>query len=517
MCEAFRYVNPAEYIPSYPRVFHSERQLAMPAWSMNFNREGTLFAVTYNTGHVEIWDYITQNAVFQVKPFEKNINTVSWSSNGRFLWFSAGLEQQYALLDVSQREVVYKSNFGEGIWSVVCSPKTHNVVLVFGVQSVVLYHYERNESVTIDVGALESEPTAAFLDTTNSSSGGSTNAATAAGEKRTKKTQRKVTCAVFDASGDFVYIGMSTGHFYVVRVLEDGNRVELASKHRFGSHDIVGIVVSARGKYLLLNCASVLRLVFTSSMTQIRDFSDRVSNVNWLLSTFSGRPVICDSDWDSQYVCAMSQSSLYVWSVESGTLELRLEKPKYDDTRWIFLSIAWHPIRPVIYALTYFTMITYVLPVKERWAAFDPRFTEIERNVVYHEREDELDLQDNVSDNRTDAEILAENGKPVLKCPDLPDPVRFDFDASIDLISREEHPSSDFMFAVPLHFTEDEISREQEQESLRAHKIGLRMKREPPPSSLDIIEGAVNWSPSKRRFLVHNTLPTLLPKFDNFK
>jgi COMPASS component SWD1 len=479
MCEEFRYLDPTDYYTSHPTEIVRQIDLRYPAWNMAFSPSGSMFALSCNTGQIEIWDVLTMRRLVQLRPFEKCINTVSWSHDGRRLWMSAGLEKHIAALNVEASTMELIHDYLDGVWSVTCHPRNNDHCLVFAVASLSLFDIS-TKSALVSYKLPTSDA--------DRSEGG-----------RAKKISETWSAVTFSYDGSKVLCGTTKGWIHVFDTLSG----TLLDSRRFGTAQLIGITCSERGAYVLITSSNVVRLCQASTLSVLREFSDRVTNLSWLTAGFSGRPVIAETNWDSAYVYAMSSSMIYVWDIDNADLVARLEKPHYNEVvQNSFLAAAWHPYRPVMIGITYYHMIVYGMRVPERWAAMDPRFTEIEKNVFYEEREDEFDLEG-------PEEAEDKLGPPPLKVAKLPIVWREDLDADVDVLTRDAddaQTAKTILSSPQLQFSESEVSamREREEQWLKA--ITRRREHERTPSSVDLIEGAVTWSVRDRRFTEHSLL-----------
>lgn len=59
------------------------------------------------------------------------------------------------------------------------------------------------------------------------------------------------------------------------------------------------------------------------------------------------------------------------------------------------IDVHWHPTRPMIASVSNTGAIyLWFNPPIETWSAYAPGFEELEENIIYEEREDEFDLED---------------------------------------------------------------------------------------------------------------------------
>lgn len=217
--------------------------------------------------------------------------------------------------------------------------------------------------------------------------------------------------ACFNKTGNLVYVGNSKGKILVI----DGRDGEVRAMVRVSDSIVKNVVFSRNGRYLLTNSyeriiriyenllplkdeiraldeldenqkdldgIEKLNAVGSKCLTLIREFKDSVKKVHWKAPCFSanGEWVVCGS-------ANKSEHKIYIWN-RDGQLARILKGPKET-----LLDLALHPVRPVIVSVSV-TGVVYIWAkhYTEYWSAFYPDFTEIDKNEVIVEEEDEFDL-----------------------------------------------------------------------------------------------------------------------------
>lgn len=114
-------------------------------------------------------------------------------------------------------------------------------------------------------------------------------------------------------------------------------------------------------------------------------FQDLVNRTPWHGVGFSG---------DGEYVFGgathKAAHNIYIWDRGAGVLDKILQGPRDS-----LVDADWHPSRPMLASVSHTGAINiWFNPPTEIWSAYAPGFEELEENVVYEEREDEFDLED---------------------------------------------------------------------------------------------------------------------------
>lgn len=120
-------------------------------------------------------------------------------------------------------------------------------------------------------------------------------------------------------------------------------------------------------------------------ITALHRFQDLVNRTPWLGIGFSG---------DSEYVFGGAAHkvahNIYIWDRGAGVLDKILQGPRDS-----LIDVDWHPTRPMLASVSNTGAVyLWFTPPTETWSAYAPGFEELEENIVYEEREDEFDLED---------------------------------------------------------------------------------------------------------------------------
>jgi COMPASS component SWD1 len=114
-------------------------------------------------------------------------------------------------------------------------------------------------------------------------------------------------------------------------------------------------------------------------------FQDLVNRTPWRGIGFSG---------DGEYVYGGAAHkvahNIYIWDRGAGVLDKILQGPRDS-----LIGVDWHPTRPMLASVSNTGSVNlWFTPPTESWSAYAPGFEELEENIVYEEREDEFDLED---------------------------------------------------------------------------------------------------------------------------
>jgi COMPASS component SWD1 len=185
------------------------------------------------------------------------------------------------------------------------------------------------------------------------------------------------------ARGDQIVAGNRKG---VVLVL-DTKSLQVIRTVTVSSHSAIkSIALSHTGKRLLLNCADkrIRMYALDRDWALEREFFDAINRFQWRCCCFSPH-----DDYIVGGSAHKSSHKLYLWN-SSGNLIKILEHEKSG-----VLSTAWHPHRVLLASASAAgPVLLWSAVQQERWSAYAPKFTELEENVEYVEREDEFDIQD---------------------------------------------------------------------------------------------------------------------------
>ena len=121
------------------------------------------------------------------------------------------------------------------------------------------------------------------------------------------------------------------------------------------------------------------------SITAQHRFQDLVNRTPWLGIGFSA-----DGEYAFGGAAHKVAHNIYIWDRGAGVLDKVLQGPRDS-----LIDVDWHPTRPMLVSVSNTGAIyLWYNPPTETWSAYAPGFEELEENIVYEEREDEFDLED---------------------------------------------------------------------------------------------------------------------------
>ncbi|CAF0789016.1 unnamed protein product [Didymodactylos carnosus] len=224
--------------------------------------------------------------------------------------------------------------------------------------------------------------------------------------------------STFNSSGSHILTGNARGKLLIFEINKQNDDVKLVRNGRISEATktcgIRQISVSKRSKCVAILTMDKIRIY---SWTNLINGGEENNILNEMI--FESKQILHDSvnksRWmrccwsgDGEYICAASvrQHHLFVWEALTGSLVKMLE----DDRGKCMADVVWHPFRPMIVSISDGILYTFSRPEFE---AFPPHFHEIDENIVYNEREDEFDLND--EDLKTSTFVT--DAKPSLMVP----------------------------------------------------------------------------------------------------
>ncbi|KAL4241320.1 Retinoblastoma-binding protein 5/Swd1 [Abortiporus biennis] len=250
------------------------------------------------------------------------------------------------------------------------------------------------------------------------------------------KQRAAMTVARFEPSGKHVFIGTSLGYILVF----NSRTKTMVAKHRLAGAGILkNLEFSKNGRRLITNSSdrtirqftiptyhSPTTPVSTTSHTPIPNalssssttynnnhtnpstpqpllptpnlayieqeleptyrFNDPITRTAWHAMSYSP-----DGQWLAGGAADNAAHKIYIWNiVKQGSFESTL-----DGGREPLVHLHWHPSKPSIASTTnQGNILIWHCPTPEKWGAFAGGFEEVDENVVYEEREDEFDIED---------------------------------------------------------------------------------------------------------------------------
>lgn len=189
-------------------------------------------------------------------------------------------------------------------------------------------------------------------------------------------------------------VGSSHGHLGVIAI-NFGNNSQSVSTGSFHSTKLASsscvrnFTLSRNGSHLLITTSDkVLRysdIIKEGQMLEVKqqgELQDIVNKPQWQCAQFSG-----NADFIAAATAGKSEHKIYIWNRTFGNLVSILSGPKEGIE-----NILWHPTLPLIAVMSSGGKVQlWTKTPSENWSAYAPDFEELDRNVVYEEKEDEFD------------------------------------------------------------------------------------------------------------------------------
>ncbi|XP_074287532.1 protein RBL-like isoform X2 [Silene latifolia] len=348
---------------------------------MAFNRRGTLLAAGCSNGSCVIWDFETRVIAKELKDEDCTavITSVCWSKYGHRI-----------LVSMADKRLI--------LWDVATGVKVAQTTI-----KLISLHAQLHPGSSIPslclVNPIYSAPFLVDLNT-----GKSTVLPISVSECVKDSASHIPSC--FNIHGDLVYVGNSKGEILII----DHHSIQLRAVvyHARGAV-IKNIVFSRNGMYLLTNSSDGTIRVFenrlplkdglktlckmgemltdlgaigTKSLGLCYEFHDPVARNHWKAPCFSrnGEWIIGGSTG--------REHKIHIWDSDGRVVKILKGPPKVG-----LISLAWHPVHPIIVSLSMTGLIyIWAKAYAEKWSAFYPDFKELDHMEEYVEREDEFDI-----------------------------------------------------------------------------------------------------------------------------
>ncbi|CEN62867.1 Putative WD domain-containing protein [Aspergillus calidoustus] len=376
-------IDPFVLAQDYPDTL-SEKLRSGHATCLRFNRKGDYLASGRADGTVVIFDIETHGVARKLKGHIRQIQSLSWSRDGRYL-LSSSQDWKCILWDLKDGSRVRTVRFEAPVYIAELHPFNH---LLF-----VASLFE-DQPVLVDISSPKPIkriiPSAPYR--APPSKDEEVNRAAAA--KQAAQDAKHSTCVtVFTALGNHIIAGTSKGW---INIIETQTCTTIHST-KLCSGVIILLRLASNGRDLLVNSSDrVIRTILMPDLSKLgidlepsniklqveHKFQDVVNRLSWNHVGFSST---------GEFVTASTfmNPDIYVWERSHGSLVKILEGPREE-----LGVVEWHPARPFVVAcgLESGCIYTWTIVTPQKWSALAPDFGEVEENVEYMEREDEFDI-----------------------------------------------------------------------------------------------------------------------------
>ncbi|KAF9004774.1 COMPASS complex protein [Cyathus striatus] len=359
-----------------------------------FDPTGRYIAAGRNNGSVEVWDLETRAPIRYLDGHVKAITSIDWSQNSR-----------YVLTTSKDWNIV--------VWDLAstCDPLQRHCTIRFDApvasgSQIILALLATGEAFIVDLRKKHKSRTELYevLEEEEEDEDG-----------QSGRSRPALTCARFDPTGKYVFIGTNVGSILVFNT----RTKTMIARHKIpGAGNMKGFDFTNSGRRLVTNSSdrTLRQFILPSypSSTPITDgmdgeekseemdgkgfieqelepthrFHDPINKTAWHAVCYSP-----DGEWLAGGAADSAAHKIYIWDLSNdGQLATAL-----DGGREPLVHVHWHPTKSCIASTTYHgNILIWHHPSPERWGAFAGGFEEVDENVEYEEREDEFDIEDEV-------------------------------------------------------------------------------------------------------------------------
>ncbi|TRM68554.1 WD40-repeat-containing domain protein [Schizophyllum amplum] len=359
--------------PSYPTAVQTS--LNATSNMACFDPTGRYVAAGSLDGLVRVWDLETREVVRDLDAHVRTITALDWSRRSRYL-LTASQDWNVALWDLEnvqepmQRVMTFRHD--APVLSAQFHPRNSKIILVAIPGDVYIYDLRRDHEYCSFVAYISEED-----------------------------VNCRATCARFDPSGRHIFVGTSNGQVHVYNT----RTKMLVARHRIagitGQIKVTDIEFTKSGRRFVTNTTDrTLRQFVTPSyprpdpdgeilehdLDPTHRFSDPINKTQWYAVSYSP-----DGEWLAGGAADPAAHKIYVWDLSSdGQLATAL-----DGGTETLLWCHWNPARSMLLSNTsQGNILIWHAPTQERWGAFAGDFEELDENIMYEEREDEFDIED---------------------------------------------------------------------------------------------------------------------------
>lgn len=363
-------LNP--YTSDHPEVVESELDnQGVSTTTLAFDRHGNYLACGANDGRVLVWDCVTRSAARTLCGHVQPVTALSWSRDSQRL-LSASVDWTVRVWLVADAKAIVTLRCQAQIAHAYLHPCDSLFLVCPLLMPAQLVSFSPAASAASSSSSNQTDLSLRPLPLPHASAvGGRSELALAA------------CVAIFSARGNLIFAANRKGVLLVI----DAKSLQIVRTVTVSSHSAIkGIALSHTGKRLLLNCADkrIRMYAIDRDWSLEREFFDAINRFQWRCCCFSPH-----DDYIVGGSAHKSSHKLYLWN-SSGNLIKILEHDKPG-----VLSVAWHPHRVLLASASAAgPVLLWSAVQQERWSAYAPKFTELEENIEYVEREDEFDIPD---------------------------------------------------------------------------------------------------------------------------
>ncbi|MCJ1339300.1 chromatin binding protein [Bachmanniomyces sp. S44760] len=328
-------------------------------------------------GTIVVFDVETNGVARKLRGHTRQIQSLSWSRDGRFL-LSSSQDWKCILWDLKDGSRLRTVRFEAPVYIAELHPFNH---LLF-----VASLFE-DQPMLVDIS--EAVPRKRQLPSAPRRPQAHSNGTD---EKQATQDAKQSTCVtIFTSLGNHIIAGTNKGWLNIIET----ETCRTIHSTRLCNGVVIYLRLTASGRDMVSNSSDrVIRTIPMPNLSLVdldindikveveHKFQDVVNRLSWNHVAFSST---------GEYVTASTYMNhdIYVWERSHGSLVKILEGPKEE-----LGVVEWHPHRPLVAACGLETGRVYLWSIitPQRWSALAPDFAEVEENVEYLEHEDEFDI-----------------------------------------------------------------------------------------------------------------------------
>ncbi|KAL7414747.1 WD40-repeat-containing domain protein, partial [Mrakia frigida] len=330
---------------------------------------GSFLAVGRADGFVSVWDVETKGVAWVGQGHSKQVESVCWSRNSRFL-LSSSKDSTCVIWDLETGDRKETLRFEAPVLEACFHP--HN-------SQIVLATLSTNQAFLIDLRPSSTARHEIFDVFTPE-------------EQQVVRKKSAFVTARFSPDGRKMFLGTKGGELLV---FDSGTR-EVVDRIKISNSAVRTMEFDRFGRNIVINSSDrAVRVLAIAphpddpegdiEVTPLHRFQDLINRTPWNGVGFSG---------DGEYVIGgaghKASHDVYIWDRGEGTLQKILEGPKEP-----LEDVTWHPTRPMIASVSSLGSVhIWSTATADTWSAFAPGFEELEENHIYEEKEDEFDIED---------------------------------------------------------------------------------------------------------------------------